>query len=64
MRTPYAAVTHDDCRVRTDWLERLTARLARVGDAIVTGRVEPEGDGIVLTVKTADEPAVYTSAAA
>jgi GT2 family glycosyltransferase len=59
--TPYAAVTHDDCRVRNDWLERLAARLAEVGDAIVTGRVEPEGDGIVLTVKTADEPATYTT---
>ena len=61
MRTRYAAVTHDDCRVRFDWLERLAARLAEIGDAILTGRVEPEGEGIVLTVKTADEPAIYTS---
>ncbi len=61
VRTPYVAITHDDCRVRNDWLERLAARLAEVGDAIVTGRVEPEGDGIVLTVKTADEPATYTT---
>jgi GT2 family glycosyltransferase len=60
VRTPYAAVTHDDCRVEYDWLERLAARLAGVRDAIVTGRVEPEGDGIVLTVKTAQEPATYT----
>ncbi len=60
VRTPYVAVTHDDCRVRTNWLERLAARLAEVGDAIVTGRVEPEGDGIVLTVKTDDEPATHT----
>jgi len=59
--TPYAAVTHDDCRVRQDWLERLSVRLADVGDAVVTGRVEPEGEGIVLTVKTAPEPAVYTA---
>lgn len=61
VRTSYVAITHDDCRVRKDWLERLAARLADVGDAIVTGRVEPEGDGIVLTVKTADEPATYTA---
>ena len=32
VRTPYAAVTHDDCRVRHDWLERLAARLAEIGD--------------------------------
>jgi GT2 family glycosyltransferase len=61
VRTPYVAVTHDDCRVRADWLERLAKRLAEVSDAIVTGRVDPQGDGIVLTVKTADEPATYTA---
>ena len=61
VRTPYAAVTHDDCRVRMDWLTRLAARLRDIGDAIITGRVEAEGDGIVLTVKTADQPAIYTS---
>jgi GT2 family glycosyltransferase len=59
VRTPYVAVTHDDCRVRSDWLTRLAARLPEVGDAVLTGRVEPAGDGIVLTVKIADEPAVY-----
>jgi len=61
VRTRFATVTHDDCRVRSDWLQRMAARLDQVGDAILTGRVEPEGDGIVLTVKTADQPAVYTS---
>jgi GT2 family glycosyltransferase len=59
VRTTYAATTHDDCRVRPEWLERLAARLPEVGDAIVTGRVEPEGDGLVLTVVTRPEPAVY-----
>ena len=61
VRTVYAAVTHDDCRVRNDWLERLAATVAAAGDAIVTGRVEPEGDGIVLTVKTADRAVTYTT---
>jgi GT2 family glycosyltransferase len=59
VQTPYVAVTHDDCRVRRDWLTRLAARLPQAGDAVLTGRVEPTGDGIVLTVKIADEPAVY-----
>jgi glycosyltransferase involved in cell wall biosynthesis len=58
--TPFAAITHDDCEVRSDWLERLTARLRDIGDAILTGRVEPSGDGVVLTVKTDDDPATYT----
>jgi Glycosyl transferase family 2 len=61
VRTPFVAVTHDDCRVRTDWLQRLATRLHDIGDAILTGRVEPEGDGIVLTINTADEPMTYRS---
>ena len=61
VRTDYAAVTHDDCRVAHDWVQRLAAELDNVGDAIVTGRVEPEGEGIVLTVKTAAQAAIYTA---
>ena len=60
-KTQYAAITHDDCRVREDWLQRLAARLPAVGEAVVTGRVEPDGDGIVLTIKTDAEPATYTA---
>lgn len=60
VRTPFVAMTHDDCRVRPDWLERLGARVKEIGDAIVTGRVEPEGEGLVLTVVTLPEPVVYT----
>ena len=61
VRTAYVAITHDDCRVWSDWLERLSARLDESGDAIVTGRVEPDGEGIVLTVKTDCQPATYTA---
>lgn len=60
VRTPFVALTHDDCRVRSEWLSRLSYRLREVGDAILTGRVEPEGQGLVLTVVTQQEPAVYT----
>jgi GT2 family glycosyltransferase len=59
VRTGFVAVTHDDCRVRPDWLARLAERLPTLGDGVLTGRVEPDGDGVVLTVKLADEPAVY-----
>jgi GT2 family glycosyltransferase len=47
--------------VRADWLHRVAIRLHDIGEAILTGRVEPEGDGIVLTVNTADEPTTYHS---
>ncbi|MPZ73152.1 MAG: glycosyltransferase [Nitriliruptorales bacterium] len=59
VRTPYVAVTHDDCRVDRSWLEAMTLRLRALGDEVLTGRVEPVGDGIVLTVITSDEPAVH-----
>ena len=58
--TPYVATTHDDCRVRADWLETISDRVRLIGDAIVTGRVEPEGDGVVLTIVTSAEPMTYT----
>jgi GT2 family glycosyltransferase len=62
VRTPYAATTHDDCRVRPRWLKTLADRVPDIGDAILTGRVEPEGPGIVLTVVTSPDRAVYTDA--
>jgi GT2 family glycosyltransferase len=61
VRTSLAATTHDDCRVHADWLEKLVERLPGIGEAIVTGRVEPEGAGIVLTTVTAGVPTTYTT---
>ncbi len=58
--TRYVATTHDDCRVRVDWVSSLARTLPALGDAILTGRVEPEGDGLVLTVVVDDERRVYT----
>jgi GT2 family glycosyltransferase len=60
VRTRFVATTHDDCRVQADWMERLSARTRDVGDSILTGRVEPRGDGVVLTVITRREPTVYS----
>jgi GT2 family glycosyltransferase len=60
VRTRFVATTHDDCRVQADWIERLSVRMREVGDRILTGRVEPRGEGLVLTVITRREPAVYT----
>lgn len=59
--TSCVAVTHDDCRVERDWLERIAATLPEIGEAVLTGRVLPEGGGIVLTIKTDTHPAVYSA---
>jgi GT2 family glycosyltransferase len=59
--TPYVATTHDDCRVHPTWLETLAGRVPDIGESILTGRVEPEGPGTVLTVITSPEAAVYRS---
>ena len=56
----YVAVTHDDCRVAPSWLAALLARLRDGGEAIVTGRVEPAGEGAVPTMVVAAEPTVHT----
>jgi GT2 family glycosyltransferase len=61
VRTRFVATTHDDCRVQVDWMERLSVRAREVGDRILTGRVEPRGEGIVLTLITRREPAVYSA---
>jgi GT2 family glycosyltransferase len=60
VRTAFVATTHDDCRVRPNWVDELSRRLPDLGRGILTGRVEAEGEGLVLTVITADQPCVYT----
>ena len=60
IQTPFVAVTHDDCRVAPDWLEKLTVRLRASGDVVLTGRAEPEGEGVVVTIKTSRQPATYS----
>ncbi|MDQ3766841.1 MAG: glycosyltransferase [Actinomycetota bacterium] len=60
VETRYAASTHDDCRVAENWVESLTQNLPEIGEAVLTGRVEPDGDGLVLTTVTSNERKVYT----
>jgi GT2 family glycosyltransferase len=60
VRTPFVAVTHDDCRVADDWVATMAARLASSGMVVLTGRVEPEGEGAISAVKTSPTPATYT----
>jgi GT2 family glycosyltransferase len=59
VRTPFVAVTHDDCRVDPSWLKALLARLHQGGEVIVTGRVEPAGEGPVPTIVTSPVSVVH-----
>lgn len=46
----------DDCLAATDWLEKMALHLRQTPNIIVTGRVEPAGDGLPPTVVVDDFP--------
>jgi GT2 family glycosyltransferase len=50
--TPFVAAIDDDCLVEKDWLEKMEIRLRQNPTAIITGRLEPAGDGIPPTIVT------------
>lgn len=56
VKTPFVAVTHDDCQVATDWLLKLTGHSRRRSRAIVTGRVDNGGDGVSTSLRTSPLP--------
>jgi GT2 family glycosyltransferase len=60
VNTQFVAVTDDDCFVNADWLCKMADALRQSPDAIITGRVDPAGDGepdfCVVTSKT---PKIY-----
>jgi GT2 family glycosyltransferase len=58
-RTAFIAVTHDDCRVSPTWLSALVTGVREAGEAIVTGRVDPVGDGAVPTIRSDPHPTVH-----
>jgi len=60
VHTRFAAVTHDDCRVAGDWVATMAARLASSGLVVLTGRVEPGGEGAISAIKTLATPVTYT----
>jgi GT2 family glycosyltransferase len=58
--TRFAAITDDDCFVDRYWLENMAEHLKKHPDAIITGRVEPAGEGEVdFCVVTSTEPKVH-----
>jgi GT2 family glycosyltransferase len=48
--TIFVAITDDDCFVDNYWLEKMTLHLRENPGAIVTGRVEPGNEDVVLEV--------------
>ncbi len=54
----FVAITDDDCFVAVDWLELMVSRLRENPEAIVTGRVDPAGEDLIVVV-TSRTPAVY-----
>jgi GT2 family glycosyltransferase len=60
LRTPFVVETDDDCLVNPDWLKCMTNRLRANPEAITTGRVEPGGEGVVVSVVTSLQSATYT----
>jgi GT2 family glycosyltransferase len=59
LKTPFVAVTDDDCFVGVDWVGNMTKNLTENPQAIVSGRVDPAGEEEVLAVVTSQKPATY-----
>lgn len=50
VQSSFVVAIDDDCLAASDWLEKMTFYLRRDPHSIVTGRVEPAGDGLPPTV--------------
>lgn len=59
VQTPFVAAIDDDCVAGKDWLEKMEIRLHQNPTAIVTGRLDPAGDGIPPTIVTSGVPRLY-----
>jgi GT2 family glycosyltransferase len=60
VRTRFFAVTDDDCLAEPDWLSAMAGRLRATPGAIITGRVEAEGESEVVALMTSRTPVTYT----
>jgi GT2 family glycosyltransferase len=56
VQTSFVAAVDDDCLPERDWLEKMHIKLQNNPEAIITGRVEPAGDGVPPSVVTSDIP--------
>jgi GT2 family glycosyltransferase len=58
VKTRFVAITDDDCFVEADWLAQMVMHLQAHPKAIITGRVEPAGNDMIVVV-TSRKPAIY-----
>jgi GT2 family glycosyltransferase len=58
VESPFVAVTDDDCFVEAEWLERMVSQLHDHPEAVVTGRVDPAGEDMIVVV-TSPAEAIY-----
>jgi GT2 family glycosyltransferase len=60
VQTRFVAITDDDCFVDRSWLKNMANHLNKHPDSIITGRVEPAGEGEVdFCVVTSNESKVH-----
>lgn len=59
VQTAFVAALDDDCIAERNWLEKMELKLGENPAAIVTGRLEPAGDGIPPTIVTSQTPCIY-----
>jgi len=59
VQTLFVAAIDDDCFVEKDWLEKMERQLHQNPTAIITGRLEPAGDGTPPTLATSAVPCLY-----
>ncbi|MGD2156265.1 MAG: glycosyltransferase [Anaerolineales bacterium] len=58
VKTPFVAITDDDCFVDSNWLQNMANRLRKNPESIVTGRVEAAGEDTTIVV-TSTTPTIY-----
>jgi GT2 family glycosyltransferase len=58
VQTRFFAVTDDDCFVASDWLKKMVSHLRENPQAIITGRVDPAGEDMIVVVMS-QAPAIY-----
>jgi GT2 family glycosyltransferase len=58
--TAFVAAVDDDCCIAPDWSDRLMERLRAHAGAIISGRVDPEGEQPLPSTITAVAPTVHT----
>jgi len=59
VRTDIIAITHDDCLVAEDWLRTLADCVRKYPHAVVTGRVDARGAGIVPSTNSSEHAAAH-----